>query len=91
MAHVALPLRFASKFIMPFDFRNNGDESHVAKMCQLQEVWAAGKGPLCEILSALFCVQRKTQRQRFIWELKRQSRERGEHQCKRQSDERGEP
>ena len=61
MAHVALSLRFASKCIMPFDSEINGDESHVAKMCKLQEVWAAGKGPLCEILFALYWVQRKTQ------------------------------
>ena len=47
---------------MPFEFLNNGDESHVGKMRKLQEVWAAGKGPFCEILFALFCVQRKTER-----------------------------
>ena len=80
VAQVALSLSFASKSITPFDPREHGDESQDAKMCKLQEVWAAGKGPLCEILSALLCVQRKTQRQRFIWELKRQSRERGERE-----------
>ena len=58
----------------------HGDESQDAKMCKLHEVWATSKGPLCEILHALFCGQRKVERQRFIWELKRQSRERGERE-----------
>ena len=88
VAQVALSLSFASKSITPFDPREHGDESQDAKMCKLQEVWATRKGPLCEILHALFCGQRKAERQRFIWELKRQSWERGE--LKRQSRERGE-
>ena len=88
VVQVALLLRSASKFFTPFDFRDHGYESQDAQMCKLQEVWATSKGPPCEILHALFCGQRKAERQRFIWELKRQSRERGE--LERQSRERGE-
>ena len=90
VAQVALSLSFASKSITPFDPREHGDESQDAKMCKLQEVWATSKGPLCEILHALFCGQRKAERQQVIWERKRkrQSWERGER--KRQSWERGE-
>ena len=58
------------------------------KMCKLQNVWATGKGPLCEILLAVFRSQLKIEGQRFKWEPKRQPRERGE--LKRQSRERGE-
>ena len=90
VAQEALSLSFASKSITPFDPRDHGDESQDAKMCKLQEVWATSKGPLCEILHALFCGQRKAERQRFIWELKRQSRERGELKRKWQSKKRGE-
>ena len=75
-------------FSTPFDFRDHGDESQDAKVCKLQEVWSTSKGPVCEILYALFCGQRKAERQKFLWELKRQPRERGE--LKRQSTERGE-
>jgi len=90
VAQVALSLRFARKSITPFDPRDHGDESQDAQMCKLQEVWATSKGPPCEILHALFCGQRKAERQRFIWELKRQSRERGELKRKWQSKKRGE-
>ena len=90
VAQVALSLSFASKSIPPFDPRDHGDESQDAQMCKLQEVWATSKGPPCEILHALFCGQRKAERQRFIWELKRQSRERGELKRKWQSKKRGE-
>ena len=91
VAQVALSLRFARKSITPFDPRDHGDESQDAKMWKLQEVWATSKEPPCEILLAVFRSQLKIEGQRFKWELKRQSRERGEHQCKRQSEERGEP
>ena len=59
------------KFCTPFDLRDHGDESQDAKMCKLQEVWATSKGPLCEILLAVFRSQLKIEGQRFKWELKR--------------------
>ena len=88
VAQVALSLSFASKSIKSFDPRDHGDESQDAKMCKLQEVWATSKGPLCEILLAVFRSQLKIEGQRFKWEPKRQPRERGE--LKRQSTKRGE-
>ena len=90
VAQVALSLRFARKSITPFDPRDHGDESQDAQMCKLQEVWATSKGPPCEILHALFCGQRKAERQRVKREPKRQSRERGELERKWQARERGE-
>ena len=78
------------KFCTPFDLRDHGDESQDAKMCELQEVWATSKGPLCEILHALFCDKRKAERWLFILELKRQSRERGELKSKCQAKKREE-
>ena len=91
VAQVALSLSFASKSITPFDPREHGDESQDAKMCKLHEVWATSKGPLCEILHALFCGQRKVERQRFIWERQRKwhSKKRGERQRKWLSKKRG--
>ena len=63
------------------------------KLCELQELWATGKGSLCEILQAMYCGQRKAERQRVIWErkCKRQSWERGERKRKRQLWTRGHP
>ena len=87
VAQVALTLSFASKSITPFDPREHGDESQDAKMCKLQEVWATSKGPLCEILLAVFRSQLKIEGQRIKWEPKRQPTERGE--LKRQSRGRG--
>ena len=83
VAQVALSLSFASKSITPFDPRDHGDESQDAKMCKLQEVWATSKGPLCEILLAVFRSQLKIEGQQFKWEPKRQPRERWELKLKR--------
>ena len=75
---VALLLSFASKSITHFAPRNHGDDSQDAKMCKLQEVWATSKGPLCEILLAVFRSQLKIDGQSFNWEPHRQPIERGE-------------
>ena len=71
VAQVALSLSFASKSMESFDPRDHGDESQDAKVCKLQEVWATSKGPLCEILLAVFRSQLKIEGQRIKWELMR--------------------